>query len=111
MKADLCAELGLLNRNVVEMIRLFECAMDAGIWTRQGAARHEARLDVLRTKLHADFRELIALRERANGLQLSAEIAHPCTTRCVCMQCMESGKSDETQSVVGIVRIKSESTR
>jgi len=55
MKADLRAELGLLNRNVVEMIRLFECATDAGIWTRQEVARHEARLELLRAKLNADF--------------------------------------------------------
>ena len=81
MKADLRAELGLLNRNVAEMIRLFECATDAGIWTRQEAARHEARLDLLRAKLNADFRELIALRERANGLQRSAQKALPLTKK------------------------------
>ena len=31
MKADLRAEFGLLNRNVFEMIRLFERAMDAAL--------------------------------------------------------------------------------
>ena len=81
MKADLRAELGLLNRNVVEMIRLFECATDAGIWTRQEAARHEARLDLLRAKLNADFRELTALRERANGLRLRTQNTHPLTKK------------------------------
>jgi hypothetical protein len=72
MKADLRTELDLLNGNVVEMIGLLECAADAGIWTRQEAARHERRLALLRTKLNADFRELMALRERARGLQLTA---------------------------------------
>jgi hypothetical protein len=64
MKADLRAELGLLNRNVDEMIRLVQRATDAGLWSRQEGARHEARLELLRAKLNADFRELIALRER-----------------------------------------------
>jgi hypothetical protein len=81
MKADLRAELGLLNRNVVERIRLFECATDAGIWTQQDAARHEARLELLCAKLNADFRELMALRERANGLRLSVQNAHPRTKK------------------------------
>jgi hypothetical protein len=59
MKADLRAELGLANRNVDEMIRLLECATDAGIWTRQEATWHEARLELLRAKLNADFAELV----------------------------------------------------
>jgi hypothetical protein len=63
MKADLRAELGLLNRNVDEMIRLFQCATDGGIWTGQDAGRHEARLEYLRVKLNADFEELLDLRE------------------------------------------------
>jgi len=79
MKTDLRAELSLLNKNVDEMIRLFQCVTDAGIWTRQEATRHEARLELLRAKLNADFRELIALRERANGSRLSTENAHPLT--------------------------------
>ncbi len=79
MKADLRAELGLLNRNVDEMIRLLQCATDAGIWIRQEAAQHEARLALLRAKLNADLRELMALRERANGLRLRTQNAHPLT--------------------------------
>ena len=81
MKADLRAELGLLNRNVDEMIRLLQCATNAGIWTRQEAARHEARLALLRAKLNTDFRELMALRGRANGLRLRAQNAHPLTKK------------------------------
>jgi hypothetical protein len=81
MKADLRAQLVLLNKNVVEMIRLVQRATDAGIWTLHEAARHEARLDLLRAKLNADFKELMALRERANGLQLSAQNAHPLTKK------------------------------
>ena len=65
MKADLRAELGLLNRNVDEMIRLLQCATDAGIWARHEATRHEARLASLRAKLNASFRELMVLRGRA----------------------------------------------
>jgi hypothetical protein len=81
MKADLRAELGLLNRNVDEMICLLECATDAGIWTRQEATRHEARIALLRAKLNADFRELMALRERANGLWLRTQNTHPLTKK------------------------------
>jgi hypothetical protein len=81
MKADLRAELSLLNRNFDEMIRLLQCATDAGIWTRQETTRHEARLELLRTKLNADFRELMALRERANGLRLRTQNAHPLTKK------------------------------
>ena len=64
MKADLRAELVLVNRNVDEMIRLVQRATDAGIWTRQEATRHEARLDLLRAKLNTDFAELISAKER-----------------------------------------------
>ena len=53
MKADLRAELGLLNRNVDEMLRLLQCATDAGIWTPQEATLHVARLELLRAKLNA----------------------------------------------------------
>jgi hypothetical protein len=77
MKADLDADLDLLNRNVDEMIRLLQRATDAGIWTPQEAARHAARIESLRAKLTADFRELMALRERADESQLSTEDAHP----------------------------------
>jgi tRNA U34 5-carboxymethylaminomethyl modifying enzyme MnmG/GidA len=48
MKADLRAELDLLNRNVNEMIRLFQSGTDAGLWTRQEAERHTAHLESLR---------------------------------------------------------------
>lgn len=81
MKADLRAELGLLNRNLDEMIRLLHCATDAGIWTQQEATRHEARLALLRAKLNADFKELTASRERANGLRLRTQNTHPLTKK------------------------------
>jgi hypothetical protein len=85
MKADLRAELGLLHRNVDGMIRLFQCATDAGIWTREEAERHESRLELLRAKLNADFRELMALRERANGSRLNTENLHrPTKNRVSC---------------------------
>jgi hypothetical protein len=64
MKADLRAELDLLNRNVDEMIRLFQCTADAGIWTQKEATRHEARLESIRKKLNADYREIMARDER-----------------------------------------------
>ncbi len=81
MKADLRAELGLVNRNVDEMIGLLQRATDAGIWTRQEATRHESRLASLRAKLNADFRELTALREPANGLRLRTQDTHPLTKK------------------------------
>ena len=65
MKADLRAELDLLNRNVDEMIRLFQCAADSGIWTKKEAARHAARLESIRKKLNADYREIAAMHERS----------------------------------------------
>jgi hypothetical protein len=71
MKADLRAELDLLNRNVDEMIRLCQCAIDAGIWTRQEAQRHTAGLESLRAKFNADFRELVDLRERVEKMRIS----------------------------------------
>jgi len=64
MKADLGAELDVMNRNVDELIRLCQCATDAGVWTTQEATRHTARLDSLRAKLDADFRELMGSHER-----------------------------------------------
>ena len=81
MKADLSAGLGVLNRNVDEMIRLVQRATDAGIWTLHEAARHAARRDLLRAKLNADFKELMALRGRANGLQQSAQNTDPLTKK------------------------------
>jgi hypothetical protein len=79
MKADLCAKLRLLDRNVDEMIRLFQCATDAGIWSQQEAARHQATIELLRTKLNENFKELLLLRECANGSQLRAQNEHPAT--------------------------------
>ena len=73
MKADLRAELGLLNRNVDEMIRLLQCATDASIWTPQEAMRHQLRIELLRGELNANFRELMASLERADGSRLSAQ--------------------------------------
>jgi hypothetical protein len=68
MKADLCAELGLLTT-------------DAVIWTRQEATRQQARLALFRTKLNADFRELMAVRERANGLRVGTQNTYPLTKK------------------------------
>jgi hypothetical protein len=73
MKADLRAELGLLNRNVDEMIRLLQCATDASIWTPQKAMLHQLRIELLRGELNANFRELMASLERADGSRLSAQ--------------------------------------
>jgi hypothetical protein len=64
MKAELRAELDLLNRNVDELIQLYQFAKDAGLWTRQEAQRHTARLESLRVKLNADFTELMVLHVR-----------------------------------------------
>jgi hypothetical protein len=66
-----------MNRNVDEMIRLFQRATDAGIWTPQEASRHEARLEVLRAKLNEAFRELIAMRKRVDTGRLSERTRHP----------------------------------
>ena len=79
MKADLGAEIALMNKNVGEMIRLFHCATDAGIWSREEAARHEAMIELPRTKMNAGFRELLALRERANWARLRTQNEHPAT--------------------------------
>lgn len=81
MPIDLRAELGLLNRNVDEMIRLLQRATDAGIWTQQEATRHTARIELLGAKLNADFRELMALRDCANDSRLSTQNAHPLTKK------------------------------
>jgi hypothetical protein len=77
MNADLLAELSLMNRNVDEMIRLCQCATDAGIWTRREAERHVARLESLRAKLNADYREVIALRERLSKARERARQESP----------------------------------
>jgi len=77
MQTDLGAVFDLLNRNVDELIRLFQCATDAGIWTPQEAAQHVARIELVRPKLNADFRELLALRERANASRLNTQNADP----------------------------------
>jgi hypothetical protein len=77
MKADPREELDLLNRNVDEMIRLFQRATDAGVWTPQDAARHEARLELVRAKLNSDFREIIALGERPSEARERARKESP----------------------------------
>ena len=64
MKTDLHVELDLLHQNVDGIIRLVHCAADADIWTLHEATLHTVRLEILRAKLTADFRDLIALRER-----------------------------------------------
>jgi hypothetical protein len=64
MKVDIRGELDQWNENVDEMIRLFQSAQNAGVWTRHEAERHEARLEALRVELNDDFNALVALRER-----------------------------------------------
>lgn len=81
MKADLRAQLVLLNKNVDEMIRLVQRATDTGIWPLHVATRHTARLELLRAELNADFSELMVLRERANESRLSTQNAHPLTKK------------------------------
>jgi hypothetical protein len=70
MKPDLRAELGVINRNVDEMILLLQCAADAGIWTQKEATRHEARLESIRKKLNADYLEIMAMHERSRKNRL-----------------------------------------
>jgi hypothetical protein len=67
------AELVLLNRNVDEMIRLGQCATDAGIWTPQEATRHAARLELLRANVNADFAEWVSVKERADQHRFESE--------------------------------------
>ena len=66
MEPDLRAELGVINRNTDELIGLCQCATDAGVWTTQEATLHTVRLDSLRAKLNADFREFMDSHLRAN---------------------------------------------
>jgi hypothetical protein len=81
MKANLRAELDLLNRNVDEMIRLCQCATDTGVWARQEAQRPTARLESFRTKLNADFQELTGSHERANASWISTQNANKLTKK------------------------------
>jgi hypothetical protein len=81
MKADLRAQLVLLNKNVDEMIRLFQRATDTGIWTPQEAMRHQLRIELLRAKLNADFRELIALSERQMARGVNTQNPQPLTKK------------------------------
>jgi hypothetical protein len=125
MKADLRAELGLVNRNVYEVIRLLECAIDAGVWTRQEATWHEKRLELLRAKLNADFSELMVLRERANKSRPSMPkyrathkkigfdtLAATQTYNLLRLYAVrEEWGSRRNSADVGMVSIKSESTR
>jgi len=77
VRSDIYAELYRSNKNVDEMIRLLQRAQDAAIWTQQEAALHEARLELLRTQLNADFGELIALRKRVDLLGFSERNHRP----------------------------------
>jgi hypothetical protein len=71
MRVAICGELDQWNKNVDEMIRLFQSTQNAGVWTRQEAERHEARLEALRVELNDDFNALVALRERVALLGFS----------------------------------------
>jgi hypothetical protein len=83
MQSDLRAQIDLMNRNVDEMIRLCQCATDAGVWTQHEARRHTARLESLRTKLNADFQELARSREyvNANASRISTRDVSPPTKK------------------------------
>ena len=59
------------------MIRLFQSAQDAGVWTRQEAECHGAWLEALRAKLNDDFNALAALRERVALLDFSGRSHRP----------------------------------
>lgn len=58
-----------------EMIPLCQRATDAGIWTGQIATQHIARVELLRAKSNADFRELISLYERAKKKSYTGAVA------------------------------------
>jgi hypothetical protein len=77
MRVNICGEQPLWNKNVDELIRLFQSAQDAGIWTRQEAERHEARLEALRMKLNDDFNAIVALPERVALLGFSERSYRP----------------------------------
>lgn len=77
MKAELRAQLVLLNRNVDEMIRLCQCSTAVEVWTRQEAQRHTARLESLRTKMNVDFQELTGSHERTNASRIRTQNANP----------------------------------
>jgi hypothetical protein len=81
MQTDLGSDFDLLNRNVDELIRLLQGATDAGIWTPQEAAQHVARLELVRAKLNADFRELLVLYERSSTSRHSPQNAVPLTKK------------------------------
>ena len=81
MKADLRAQVVLLNKNVDEMIRLVQRATNAGIWTLHEATPHATRLELLRAELNADFSELMVLREPANESRPSTQNPHPLTRK------------------------------
>jgi hypothetical protein len=71
------AELYLWNKNVDELIRFLQNIQAAGLWCRQETGPHEARLELLRTKLNADFRELVALSKRIDLLGFSKRNHRP----------------------------------
>jgi len=79
--ADLCAEVDLMNRNADELIHLCQCATDAGVWSREEAQRHTARLESLRAKLNADFQELVRSHERANASRRRTQNTGPLTKK------------------------------
>jgi hypothetical protein len=81
MKVDLGTDFVLLNINVDEITRLFQCATDAGIWTREEAKRYETRLELIRAKLNADFRDLVDLRERAKASRRGRQNTNRYTTK------------------------------
>jgi len=80
MKADVRAQLVLLNKNVDEMIRLVQRATDAGAFGLY-MRRHAARLELLRAKLNGDFSELMVVRELANESRRNIQHADPLTEK------------------------------
>jgi len=71
VRSEIEAELYLWNKNVDEMICLLQNIQASGVWSWQETARHEARLELLRAQLNANFRKLIALKKRVELLGLS----------------------------------------
>jgi predicted RecB family nuclease len=63
MRADIYAELFLLNKNIDSLIRVFQRIESLVILPRTSLQEHEARLEELRAALNSELLEAILKRE------------------------------------------------
>ena len=73
MKADICSEAYLWNRNADGLIRVLQRIEALGVLPKQEIKAYEVRLEEIRAAFNAHFAQTMSLRERTDRCRLASQ--------------------------------------